>query len=58
MYINYYNIMNYSASKNDETTIIKCYLKSSSCQKIKSALRRQISIFEAINLKICYDFQL
>jgi len=50
--------MNHLASENDETIIIKCHLKSSSCQKMKSALERQISIFEAMNLKICYDFQL
>ncbi len=48
--------MNYLASENDETIIIKCYLKSSSYQKIKLALKRQISIFEAMNLKICYNF--
>jgi len=32
--------MNYSASENDETIIIKHHLKSSSYQKIKSALER------------------
>ncbi len=48
--------MNYSASENDEIIIIKCYLKSSSCQKIKSASERQISIFKVMNLKICYNF--
>ncbi len=58
MCINCYNIINYSASENNKTIIIKCHLKSSSYQKIKSALKRQISIFEAMNLKICYDFQL
>ena len=40
--------MNYSASENDETIIIKHYLKSSSCQKMKSASERQISIFEVV----------
>ncbi len=58
MCVNCYNIMNHSASENDEITIIKCHLKSSSCQKMKSASERQISIFKAMNLKICYNFQL
>ncbi len=40
MCINYYNIMNYLASKNNEIIIIKHHLKSSSYWKIKSALRR------------------
>ncbi len=48
--------MNYSASENNETIIIKCYLKSSSYQKIKSELRRQILIFKVMNLIICYNF--
>ncbi len=45
MCVNCHNIINHLALRNDEIIIIKCYLKSSSCQKIKSASERYAIIF-------------